>query len=125
MSYEGYTQVLCKNGHYDTYDCYAYAEYECGFEDSDVWHCPICGEYGEFYNSVDQTNCDDVGYIIMEDLLLKESKKEQCNLGHYHVVEAATYRIPTEQEKYALQTYIVDGKRVQLNNPSVLPYSKL
>lgn len=49
MSYEGFEQVLCCNGHYFTFDAY-------NSVDLGLWHCPICGEHFAWENSVNQTN---------------------------------------------------------------------
>ncbi len=46
MSYEGYIEYLCVNGHYTTSDCY----------DERVKKCPHCCGAIEYENSVDQTN---------------------------------------------------------------------
>ncbi len=45
MSYEGYEQRLCKNGHEWTDSCY-----------SDATKCPRCGESHVWTHSVNQTN---------------------------------------------------------------------
>lgn len=49
MSYEGYTEFLCKEGHYFCMDC-------C---DDGVTRCPRCGATVAYTNSVDQTNGED------------------------------------------------------------------
>lgn len=46
MSYEGYTEFLCKNGHYYCVDIHAPA--------GEV--CPICGEKAAYSSEVDLTN---------------------------------------------------------------------
>lgn len=47
MSFEGYYQKLCKNGHQWIEDCYI--EHESHL-------CPECGEETIWHNLVDQTN---------------------------------------------------------------------
>lgn len=47
MSYEGYTEYLCKNGHYWAVDVYC----ECG-----VPECSECGGPYVWRHSVDETN---------------------------------------------------------------------
>ena len=47
MSYEGYVEYLCKNGHYAAFDCY---------NDPDHGVCDYCHEPYEWRHSVDQTN---------------------------------------------------------------------
>jgi hypothetical protein len=49
MSYEGFEDFLCKNGHLDSFDCYdapSPSEFKCRF----------CGEGYLARNTVDQTN---------------------------------------------------------------------
>lgn len=49
MSYEGYTEYLCENGHYCTADT-------CD-DDPDV--CPICDSKLQYFHMVDLTNGED------------------------------------------------------------------
>ena len=52
MSFEGYYQKVCKNGHY----------FECDvYQDRD--NCVDCFLPIIYENIVDQTNCEDVGYV--------------------------------------------------------------
>lgn len=98
MSYEGYTQNLCANGHY-------YVSGEGIY--NDVGPCQ-CGALAAFTNHVDDTNCDEYGIIpttVFTTLLLEEEKVETCNLGHVHVVAEAVYRIPSEEEAKAMRHY--------------------
>ena len=52
MSFEGYYQCVCKNGHYFEIDVY---------EDRDK--CVDCFQDIIFKNTVDETNCESAGYI--------------------------------------------------------------
>jgi len=61
MSYEGFIQVLCKNGHYHGIDCYelpifSTEEGQDWYPDQPVWTCPICGSNAFWTNNVDVTN---------------------------------------------------------------------
>ena len=47
MSYEGYTQFICKKGHYWTKDCY--------MADEDQ-HCYVCNDKAVWENMVNETN---------------------------------------------------------------------
>lgn len=79
MSFEGYYQVLCKKGHYTTYDCYsAYAD--------DEWACEICGEGEAWSRIVDCTNGDD------EPTKLKIVSQKIC--GHCDSVLETCFEIP-------------------------------
>jgi hypothetical protein len=96
MSYEGYDQVLCENGHYRVYDvfdpqnpCGAYPEYEAPIS----WRCTNCGTTLAWTNSVDQTN-DNGDEYRAELELLEEAVYETCNLGHSHLIKEARYKIP-------------------------------
>ena len=51
MGWDGFVQVLCKNGHYFTEDYYIYSDYEGN------WVCPYCQEKEAWHNIVDTTNC--------------------------------------------------------------------
>lgn len=91
MSWEGYYQCICKNGHY--------------FVVSDVYseeiNCLECNAEPAWENVVDDTNCDSDGVISMQDidrLLVSPAKSEICNLGHSHQISPAIYRIPGERE---------------------------
>jgi hypothetical protein len=52
MSYEGYTEHLCANGHHWAHDCY-----------EDEKACPRCGKPSVWCHHVDQTN----GVLECED----------------------------------------------------------
>lgn len=103
MSYEGCEQLLCANGHYWTCDAH---DKRSG--------CPDCGGEAVWVNDVDETNCDDVGWIDMSSLVIKPAVLETCNLGHVHETAPTVYRIPTGEETEDARTVFVDGKRVPL-----------
>ena len=105
MSYEGYTQGLCQSGHHQTKDSY------------ESWEpCFWCKSKITWENEVDQTNCDDVGYIDLDKHFLSVAAEfETCNLGHEHQVKQAVYRIPSEEEQKKYQTRCdEDGELVYL-----------
>jgi len=52
MSFEGYYQLLCENGHHFAADCYSH--YGSDFSDT---ICPDCGAPVAWWNLVNQTNC--------------------------------------------------------------------
>ena len=56
MSYEGYYQIICKQGHYHTCDCYDYPDFTSELSGQEPWKCGICGASAAWYNSVDVTN---------------------------------------------------------------------
>lgn len=101
MSYEGYIQHLCANGHrFDTAADYAFCEQE--------HKCSECGTLSVFQNDVDDTNGESVGVIADEDwerFKISEDVVEMCNLGHIHLMKAATYRIPTKEELEEVRSY--------------------
>lgn len=92
MSYEGYTQHICQNGHQFNTAC-NYGGY--GEEEK----CPDCESESAWSNEVDDTNGDSVGIILHFDpVLISSGKQETCNLGHSHTVIQPTYRVPAEGE---------------------------
>lgn len=96
MSYEGYSEHICTEGHYYTRDAYAFNE---------TCHC---GAESAWENMVDQTN--DNGYSFV-DFGLREktaTKMKTCECcGHTKQIEQATYHIPTEQDMDAY--YVAKG----------------
>lgn len=96
MSYEGYEQCICKNGHYFERDAY-----------QDDRPCPDCDEEAAWFNGVDQTNGEDAGFIPIEALdpfVITGIQQEKCNLGHYHTIANPVYRVPTREETEPLRT---------------------
>lgn len=109
MSYEGYLQYVCHNGHRYDADCY------------DDGVCPFCKEDFVFSNQVNETNFESFGVIPPEEwekLQLTPQVKEVCNLGHEHTTKHATYRVPTQKEHEAMRRFLdVDGKLVPICVP--------
>lgn len=101
MSYEGYVQKLCQAGHYSTVDAHS--------DDTDS-ECSVCGKPFVWTNEVDDTNCDAVGYIPMELLLVKKGNTiiEKSVVDGQTVINTKSYipeyRIPSEAETMALRT---------------------
>lgn len=67
MSFEGYYQALCENGHYCGGDCYMFSHGE---------PCAECGAKIKWWNLVDQTNgiIDDDPSTMEIELVVKEYK---------------------------------------------------
>lgn len=92
MSFEGYNQILCCNGHLAEVDVY--------FMDVKDWNCPHCEERATWWNIVDTTNgsFDDDGeridgYVFPEEK--EPAQKCRCSeCGHEHISKPATYLIP-------------------------------
>jgi len=114
MSFEGYYQILCSNGHETCVDCYDHPHF--GKEETDEfgtrypWKCH-CGANATWWNLVDVTNgssctaCDGVeecewcmdgrvdGCVTLEEKA--PSKRCKCNkCGNSHLAEEATYKVP-------------------------------
>ena len=106
MSYEGYVQKLCQAGHYSTIDAHS--------DDTDS-ECSVCGKPFVWTNEVDDTNCDAVGYIPMELLLVKKGHTvtEKSIVDGQAVINTkkyiSEYRIPSEAETMALRTIDLSG----------------
>ena len=90
MSYEGYTQVLCKNGHYREFDCHISPEL------NDEFTLCSCGEPYVWSNEVDQTNGGNQGIIPIEKMTIKTlAVTETCShCNHTKVVKEVEYLIP-------------------------------
>lgn len=85
MSYEGYVQALCVNGHLRTWDAYV--------EDYD-WFASTpcsCGAPFAFRHSVDTTNDDGKPLTFEVDV---PAVVRTCDMGCVHIVEETRYRIP-------------------------------
>jgi hypothetical protein len=95
MSYEGYEQCICANGHRFDVDVH--------YND---WPCE-CGENAVWSNSVDTTNCDSYGIIADESwnlFLIEEEKRETCPCcQHTKIISHARYRVPTNEEAQRLR----------------------
>lgn len=93
MSYEGYQQLICKNGHYNTVDAY-----------DNIEVCQVCGEGFVWWNSVDVTNGsfevnekgEEVridGHINLEILQSEDyCTCEKCD--NTHIISPAIYKVP-------------------------------
>ena len=81
MSYEGFTQVLCANGHLREFDCW----------NSPMMFCPCCGKPFVWRHEVDETNCEGVRADL--EIAVPE-QREWCDMGHVHVTREVTYKIP-------------------------------
>ena len=116
MSYEGYVQRICEKGHYSTADAFEEYGYVPGYEEEDLPRCH-CGAKIVWRNSVNETNCEGFGYIDMAPFLIKEAQTSTCaHCGHTSIVSKEKYRVPTEDETKAAQTYRrEDGKVVLLS----------
>jgi hypothetical protein len=113
MSYEGYYQAICQNGHY-----------QCIPENYGGPHspCMICKSDWAWLNPVDQTNYLDWGMIPdqqLNTLLVQPEKWETCNLGHYHLISPAIYRVPTPEETQDMRHYVkkINEKYVEIPIP--------
>ena len=122
MSYEGYEQHLCKNGHRFFCDCF-----------EEVGVCPVCEVESIWSNPVDETNCESYGIIPeweWKKLLIKDAVVETCNLGHHHITSEAIYKVPEDSNKIRYyrhvdsssnQDFLIrirDDKRFTINCPS-------
>jgi hypothetical protein len=92
MSYEGYIQQVCPNGHYLEVDCYA-ADLD------DEKSCPHCGEEWAWENSVDTTNGEHQGRIEPTQLT-PALYRPKGTVTWYTLedleVQRATYEVPDD-----------------------------
>lgn len=91
MSFEGYFQQICKNGHYHVYDAY----------DNEEEKCPDCGSEWAWSNMVDTTNGthNEFGGRIdnyKEPILIKEAVYKKCDHcgSHIKLLEERVYAPP-------------------------------
>lgn len=91
MSYEGYEQYLCSDGHYWTEDCWSSSMYS-----DRKPSCPHCKKPAVFGNAVDQTNGPDVGRVILKEIA--PAKICTCKCGYAHASEPARFA-PLKDDK--------------------------
>ena len=93
MSYEGYSQLLCKKGHHWTKDCY-----DMDFMELEEHKCPKCNEPAIWENMVDETNGSfEVDGTRIDGFVELKPKVETSGIcsacGEKHICEK-TYYIP-------------------------------
>lgn len=107
MSWEGYEQVLCENGHLSIHDPYNYMFMEREYWDQ--WECRVCGGKKAWSNLVDQTNgsheINELGEEVRVDGFVElevatPAKVEKCHCcGHEKVAEEEIYKIPQREKR--------------------------
>ncbi len=92
MSFEGYYQLVCENGHLDSCDALMADPFE-------EYECLDCKAPLAWWNLVDETNGSHMdgkridGYIDLEEDV--PAKTEICKCcGHVKTLEEETYKIP-------------------------------
>lgn len=82
MSYEGYEEFICKNGHYNTLDVnyFTYGSDDPKIQ-KEMEFCPCCGEKYKWQCSVDQTN----GYYEDDPSTFDAPKKVVGFTDSWHV----------------------------------------
>ncbi len=95
MSYEGYVEYLCANGHYRVFDCREFYD----IQDISGRKCS-CGAPFVFRHSVDETNGiipndpGTQGYPFEVDVPPVMCVCDKC--GKSHVIEEVRFKIPTK-----------------------------
>ena len=88
MSYEGYEEYICEDGHY-------YAHW-ASYDGPEVCHC---GKPSVWNNPVDETNCDGFPFTIERLRVKDETELDTCDsCGHTKQTKEATYFVPTKEE---------------------------
>lgn len=90
MSYEGYDQLLCENGHYFTADTYEDTDHE-------TWRCEICGAQLAWWNAVDVTN---------GSFDVNPYTKEEVRIDGYVELEIDK---PAQEETYKIPSHVGHG----------------
>lgn len=121
MSYKGYDQVLCANGHLHQFDCYDTPQLRLGageyqwddhdYSEDEVYHCPDCGALAVWREAVDQTNNVGVSTFLKEYKSAELSICEHCGLTKQ--ISPAQYYVPSNQghrinEEVALEVPTVE-----------------
>lgn len=88
MSFEGYFQRLCKNGHNCNCDGY------CASDDD---RCDFCDAEIAWENLIDQTN-DDGQKDVVELEVDVPAEICECSCGHRHQIKPARHKIPEKGE---------------------------
>jgi len=113
MSFEGYFQCFCEDGHYYTVPC-SYGE-----ED---YTCPFCKKPAKLVHTVDDTNCDSYGILPdkeVDKLRIVGAVYECCpTCGHAKIISQPRYRIPDEAELRTMEHYYdqEDGRYMPLSD---------
>lgn len=114
MSFEGYNQILCENGHLYEYNVYdadnplTWDTWEHGSPDGPQgWRCPHCGAHMAWWCQVDETNglgvYDEHGKLVKPTMYPGEVKLEVEDEAHYEErlvsvqVEPPRYKIPKKE----------------------------
>lgn len=79
MSYEGATEMLCENGHYDCQDCREPRPEKCE-----------CGSPIAWFHEIDDTNCD--GERAAKEVIVPAVTKCCAHCGHVREVEPELYK---------------------------------
>lgn len=94
MSYEGYVQRLCEDGHYSTVEAY--------FTSNDMDNCPVlvngnpCAKPIAWTNDVDQTN-DNGDDTVVTLTRTHDTRTHTCECGNVHTIEPDRFHIPTDK----------------------------
>jgi len=98
MSYEGFTQYLCTNGHYhskDAFDDYGFSyNFECPYCDaSEAWSNSVNTTNGSWETNLDGEEERIDGYVELK--VLTPAGKCTCNnCGNTHFTTPEVYEIP-------------------------------
>lgn len=93
MSYEGYVEALCEDGHYYSWDCYDDPPKVCDAKIKDG----SCQKSLVWWNPVDQTNGDGSEFEAKLELA-EEAVYDTCpTCSHNNMISQVRYKIPTNQ----------------------------
>lgn len=111
MSYEGWTEHICSNGHRFCKDAHDHDN-----------SCTDCGENSIWSNEIDDTNGEEFGIIpeeFWDKFLISQPNYQKCqicnNVTHH---EPAKYKIPNDDELKELRHFRVNGVYKLCNNYS-------
>jgi hypothetical protein len=90
MSFEGFWQVVCANGHLNEFQyCWGNEEIDEAIPRGDA-KCDDCGALIILHNIVDDTNCDAIGEMKIEENVMIEGQSytriEDPDTGNYILI---------------------------------------
>ena len=95
MSYEGYTQLLCANGHNEEIDCYSDPDDQCSCGAAWIWWNAVDTTNGSF--DIDGTGKETPVRIDGFVSLVEKEPNQLCvclGCNNVHIRKSATYQLP-------------------------------
>lgn len=88
MSFEGRYQILCRGGHYFEVDAHTVIDWV-------HWRCEHCDATVAWSNTIDDTNCDEHGKVVLK--VKRGVVFCTCVCGHRHAKAPQTFYRPKKK----------------------------